>query len=176
LMGVEAVPNHADYRLLGRQALDALRQFSEVNLYLRGIIPLIGYQSSIVHYTRNERFAGESKYPVKKMLALALVAITSFSAFPLRLISVTGILLSLGSLMIGVWALIAKLIGDTQAGWASIVLPIYFIGGLQLLGLGTVGEYVGRIYLETKRRPRFLIEAIVSPNNGHTPAATSISQ
>ncbi|WP_205910437.1 glycosyltransferase family 2 protein [Rhizobium sp. FY34] len=159
-MGVETIPDHADYRLLSRSALDALSQFSEANLYLRGIIPLIGFKTSRVTYARAERFAGTSKYPLRKMLGLALVAVTSFSVFPLRMISVAGILLSVGSLLVSFWVLASALLTDTVAGWASTALPIYFIGGLQMLGLGVVGEYVGRIYLETKRRPRFLIEQI----------------
>jgi glycosyltransferase involved in cell wall biosynthesis len=159
-MGVETIPDHADYRLLSRQALDALAQFSEANLYLRGLIPMVGFKSSVVKYVRAERFAGTSKYPIRKMLGLALVAITSFSVFPLRLISVAGVLLSASSFLVSIWVLLAALFTSTQAGWASTALPIYFIGGLQLLGLGIVGEYVGRIYLETKRRPRFLVEEI----------------
>ena len=159
-MGAETVPNHADYRLLSRAALDALLQFSETNLYLRGIIPMVGFRSSIVEYSRAERFAGTSKYPLRKMLALALVAITSFSVFPLRLISVVGMIISIGSFLTAAWVLASALFASTQPGWASTALPIYAIGGLQLLGLGIVGEYVGRIYLETKRRPRFLIEEI----------------
>lgn len=158
-MGVDIVYNHADYRLMGRRALDALGDFSEVNLFLRGIIPLLGFRTTTTYYDRSERFAGESKYPLKKMLALALDGITSFSVVPLRMISMLGFLVSLVSIAMVVWVLYGKLFTNSAIpGWASSVIPIYFLGGIQLLSIGVLGEYVAKIYLETKRRPRFLIE------------------
>jgi glycosyltransferase involved in cell wall biosynthesis len=166
--GVETIHNHADFRLLSRRAIEALGKFQEVNLYLRGMIPLVGLPSTCVEYDRGERFAGSSKYPLGKMLALAVTAITSFSIAPLRVISVLGLLLSLGSFALAVWVLAVRLFTDQALpGWSSTALPIYFLGGLQLLSLGVIGEYVGKIYLETKRRPRYVIEAVVS--GGGTP-------
>lgn len=161
--GVELVYNHADYRLLSRRAMDSLKKYEEVNLFLRGIIPTIGYPSTTVEYAREERFAGESKYPLRKMLALAVDGITSFSSVPLRVISGIGILVFSGSLVMSLWVLWVKLISDAAIpGWASSVLPMYFLGGIQLLGIGVVGEYVSKIYMESKRRPRFFIEEKVS--------------
>lgn len=161
LLGVETIYNHADYRLLSRRALDAMRDFREVNLYLRGIIPLIGFKSAVVHYERSVRYAGESKYPIRKMLALALNAITSLSTVPLRLISLLGIFVSALSVILSIWALLISVFtSQAVAGWASTVLPIYFLGGIQLLSLGVIGEYIGRIYLESKRRPRYIIDAV----------------
>lgn len=160
-MGARTVHNHADYRLLSRRAIEALGQYREVNLYLRGIVPLIGYPSAIVEYDRGKRYAGESKYPLRKMLALGVEAITSFSVYPLRLISLVGLIISAGSVVVIGWALgVAFLTDRAVAGWASTVLPIYFLGGVQLLSLGVIGEYVGKIYLESKGRPRFFVEAI----------------
>ena len=157
--GVELVFNHADYRLMSRRAIEALREFSEVNLFLRGIIPQLGFPSTIIYYNRIERFAGESKYPLKKMLALAWQGITSFSTVPLRMITTLGFLVSLGSFGISLWAIFVRLF-STQAvpGWASTVLPIYLLGGIQLLCIGIIGEYLAKIYMETKRRPHFFIE------------------
>jgi glycosyltransferase involved in cell wall biosynthesis len=162
LLGVKVVFNHADYRLLGRRALEALKQYSEVNLFLRGIVPLLGFKSTTVFYDRAERFAGESKYPLRKMLVLALDGITSFTAFPLRMISMMGLLVSVISACMIAWVLWVKLF-TTQAlpGWASSVIPIYFLGGIQLLSIGVLGEYVAKIYFETKRRPRYFIEETV---------------
>jgi glycosyltransferase involved in cell wall biosynthesis len=159
LLGVKVVYNHADYRLLGRRALEALKQYSEVNLFLRGIVPLLGFKTTTVFYDRAERFAGESKYPLRKMLVLAFDGITSFTAFPLRLISMMGLAVSLVSAVMVGWVLWTKLF-TTQAvpGWASSVIPIYFLGGIQLLSIGVLGEYVAKIYFETKRRPRYFIE------------------
>ena len=162
LMGVDVVFNHADYRLMGRRALDVLQEYGEVNLFLRGIIPTIGFPSSVVEYDRHERFAGESKYPLRKMLALAIDGVTSFSAVPLRFIAVLGMLVFLGTMLMSGWVLWTKYIsGNAIPGWASSVLPMYFLGGIQLLGIGVVGEYVSKIYMETKRRPRFIIEKVV---------------
>jgi len=161
-MGVQTVHNHADFRLMSRRAIGALHKFQETNLYLRGIVPLLGYRSATVQYERTARFAGESKYPLRKMLGLALNAITSFSAVPLRVISVVGLLVSLGTVVVSIWALWTALGSDTAVpGWASTVLPIYFLGGVQLLSLGVIGEYVGKLYVEVKRRPRYLVERIV---------------
>ena len=158
-MRVEIVYNHADYRLCSRRVLDALEGFQERNLFLRGIFPLIGYKSEVVYYNRHERFAGESKYPLLKMLAFAIDGITSFSVIPLRLVTLMGFAISAMSLLIVAFLLTQTLmIGGTVPGWASTVLPIYFIGGVQLLGLGVVGEYVGKIYKEAKARPRFFCD------------------
>ncbi len=159
LFGVRIVRHHADYRLLSRRALESLKQYSEVNLFLRGIVPLMGYRSAIVHYERAARFAGESKYPLRKMLALAFDGITSFSAVPLRLIAMLGLAVSTLSLAMMLWVLWVKL-ATTRAlpGWASSVIPIYFLGGIQLLSIGVLGEYVAKLYIETKRRPRFFVE------------------
>ena len=158
-MGVDVVFNHADYRLMSRRAIRALNEYPESNLFLRGVIPTIGFPSAIVTYARGERFAGESKYPLRKMLALAIDGITSFTAFPLRIIATVGLLIFIGSLLMSGWVLGVKIFTDDAIpGWASSVLPIYFLGGVQLLGIGVVGEYIAKIYAETKRRPRFFIE------------------
>jgi glycosyltransferase involved in cell wall biosynthesis/putative flippase GtrA len=162
LMGVDVVIDHADYRLMSRRAIEILKDFTEVNLFLRGIIPQMGLKSSVVYYDRGERFAGESKYPLNKMLELALQGITSFSAVPLRAITSLGLFLSLGSFGVTLWVIWSRFISDAAIpGWASTVLPIYFIGGIQLLCLGVIAEYIAKIYLETKRRPRFVIEKII---------------
>lgn len=161
-MGVKIVFNHADYRLLSKRALQSLRQYTEINLFIRGLVPLLGFRSTVVEYDRAERFAGESKYPLKKMLALAVDGITSFSALPLRLISMLGLLVSFVSLFMVVWVLWTKLFTDDAIpGWASSVIPIYFLGGVQLLSIGVLGEYIAKIYFETKRRPRYFIEETV---------------
>jgi glycosyltransferase involved in cell wall biosynthesis len=158
-LGVESVYNHADFRLLSRKAVNALRDFRGVNLFLRGIVPLIGFKSAIVYYTRTERVAGESKYPLRKMVALALDAVTSFSVMPLRLISALGVLVFLFSLGMGVYTLSVKLFTQHAVpGWTSTLLPIYALGGLQILCIGILGEYLGKVYQETKRRPRYIIE------------------
>ncbi len=156
-MGVETVYNHADYRLLSRRVLDELSRFEEVNLFLRGMVPLVGFKSTSVYYERHERLAGESHYPLSKMLALALNGITSLSVKPIRLITGLGFIVSLISFIGVIWAVIVSLLGHSVAGWASMVSIVCFIGGIQLLGIGIVGEYVGRIYLEAKRRPRFIV-------------------
>jgi glycosyltransferase involved in cell wall biosynthesis len=157
--GVEVIFNHADYRLMTRPALDALAQYDEVNVFLRGLIPQLGFPTATVYYDRQERFAGSSKYPLAKMLALAWDGITSFSAAPLRFITALGFIVSIGSIAITAWAIWIRLFGRSAVpGWASTVLPIYFIGGIQLLAIGIIGEYLAKIYLESKRRPRFIIE------------------
>jgi glycosyltransferase involved in cell wall biosynthesis len=158
VLGVDIVYNHADYRLMSRRALDALGEYRETNLFLRGIVPLIGYRSDYVYYDRHERFAGESKYPLKKMLSFAIDGITSFSVKPLKIISNLGILVSILSVLGLVYALIAHFTGNTVAGWTAIVCSIWLLGGIQLLCLGVVGGYVGKLYSEVKARPRYLIE------------------
>jgi glycosyltransferase involved in cell wall biosynthesis len=161
-LGVESVYNHADYRLMSRQAIVALKNFGEVNLFLRGIVPLLGFRSSVVYYARAERFAGVSKYPLRKMLALALDGVTSFSVVPLRFITMIGFLVFLGSCAMGLWTLWVRLF-TTHAvpGWTSTLLPIYFLGGIQILCVGIIGEYLGKVYQETKGRPRYIIEKLV---------------
>ena len=159
MLGVDIVFNHADYRLMSRAAIEALKRYDEVNLFLRGIIPQLGFKTANVFYERAERFAGESKYPLRKMLSLAWDGLTSFSSIPLRWITIFGFIVSLLSFSAGGWALAVKLFFDgTVPGWASTVIPIYFLGGIQLLSLGIIGEYISKIYMETKRRPRFIIE------------------
>lgn len=161
-LGAESVYNHADFRLLSRRAVDALRDFREVNLFLRGIVPLIGFRSAVVYYTRTERMAGVSKYPLRKMVALALDAVTSFSVVPLRLISALGVLVFLFSLGMGMYTLWVRLFTDRAVpGWTSTLLPIYALGGLQILCIGVLGEYLGKVYQETKQRPRYIIEKIL---------------
>ena len=161
-MGVDIVFNHADYRLMSKRALEGLSQFGEVNLFLRGIVPQIGYPWTTVEYERHERFAGESKYPLKKMLAFAFDGITSFSVKPMRLILVLGVVVFFISLLMLAWALVSKLAGATTAGWTSMIGSIWLIGGIQLLSLGVIGEYIGKIYSETKQRPRFIIERVLN--------------
>jgi glycosyltransferase involved in cell wall biosynthesis len=157
--GVEVIFDHADYRLMSRRALNALAGYSESNLFLRGIIPQLGFPSSIVYYDRAERFAGESKYPLHKMLGLAWQGITSFSSAPLRAITVLGLLVSLGSLSLAAWALWLRFYtSEAVPGWTSTVAPMYFLGGVQLLAIGILGEYLAKIYSETKRRPAYFIE------------------
>ncbi len=157
-MGVDIVFNHADYRLMSRRVLDALEDYREVNLFLRGIVPLIGFPSTNVYYARKERFAGESKYPFKKMLAFSLDGITSFSIKPIRFISTIGLAIFMLSLVMLVYSIIRHLAGQTTAGWSSLIVSIWAIGGLQLLSIGIVGEYIGKIYLEAKARPRYAVK------------------
>ena len=160
-MGVEIVFNHADYRLMSKRALEGLSEFREVNLFLRGIVPLIGYKSDIVSYERHERFAGESKYPLKKMLAFATDGITSFSIKPIRMITTCGFLIFAISLIMLIYFLVVHFMGRTVHGWTSTIVSIWAIGGLQLLAIGIVGEYIGKIYLETKARPKYIIETVL---------------
>ena len=157
LMGSEIVFNHADYRLLSSRVLRELAEFKEVNLFLRGMIPLVGFKSTSVYYKREERIAGESHYPLKKMLALAFDGITSLSVKPIRMITMFGVLIAFLSFIGIIWAVIGDLLGNTVSGWASTVCIICFMGGIQLLCLGVIGEYIGKIYLETKHRPRYII-------------------
>ena len=161
-LGAETVFNHADYRLMSRRALDGLAEFREVNLFLRGIVPMIGYTVGTVEYERGERFAGESKYPLKKMLSFAMEGITSLSTKPILL----GFLIFLVSLLMLVYSIVRWAHGDTIVGWASLICSVWAIGGLILLSLGVIGEYIGKIYLETKARPRFLIREILEDGNG----------
>jgi glycosyltransferase involved in cell wall biosynthesis len=160
-MGVEVTFNHADYRLLSRRVLDCLQRFEEVNLFLRAIVPTLGFRSSTVEYRRAERFAGESKYPLGKMLKLAFDGISSFSAFPLHLITLIGMAIFAVSMFLGVWALWVRAFGNSFPGWASTVVPMYFLGGVQLLCIGVIGEYLSKIYLEVKGRPRYFIEKVL---------------
>ena len=162
LLGVDIVFNHADYRLMSKRALQGLSEFREVNLFLRGIVPQIGYPWTTVEYERHERFAGESKYPLKKMLAFAFDGITSFSVKPMRMILNLGAVVFVISLLMLLWALIARVTGSSVAGWTSLMGSIWLIGGIQLLSLGVIGEYVGKIYSETKARPRFIIEQVLN--------------
>lgn len=158
-IGVQLIFNHADFRLLGRKAIEALRAYKETNLFLRGVIPQLGFGSALVYYDRRERFAGTSKYPVSKMLALAIEGITSFSDVPLKLITMLGLLISLASFVLAIWALWVRITNPAAVpGWASTVIPLYMLGGVQLLCTGVVGQYLAKIYLETKSRPRFIIE------------------
>ena len=161
-LGVDIVFNHADYRLMSRRALEGLSQFGEVNLFLRGIVPQIGFPWTTVEYERGERFAGESKYPLKKMLAFAFDGITSFSIKPMRLILHLGAVVFVVSLFMLLYALIAHLSGSSVSGWTSLMGSIWLIGGIQLLSLGVIGEYIGKIYGESKRRPRYIIESVLN--------------
>ena len=161
-MGVDIVFNHADYRLMSRRAVEGLSQFKEVNLFLRGIVPQIGYPWTTVEYERAKRFAGESKYPLKKMLSFAFDGITSFSVKPLRLILFLGAVIFALSLVMLLWTLIRWIAGATVSGWASLMCSIWMIGGIQLLALGVIGEYMGKVYSEAKARPRFIIERVLN--------------
>lgn len=160
-LGVKSVYNHADFRLMSRRAVEQLCKYRERNLFLRGVIPMIGYRTENVYYDRHERFAGESKYPLSKMLNFAVDGITSFSVKPVRMILMLGILFVFISVAFLLYSLISWWLGRTVPGWSSLMLSIWFIGGLQLVGLGIAGEYIGKIYIETKDRPRYNIEKIV---------------
>ncbi|WP_196048920.1 glycosyltransferase family 2 protein [Clostridium saudiense] len=162
VLGVDIVYNHADYRLMSKRALESLEQFKEVNLFLRGIVPLIGYKSDVVLYERNERFAGESKYPLKKMLSFAFEGITSFSVKPIRLILTVGIVMFISSLVALLYFLIIWIMGKTVQGWTTVVASIWMLGGIQLLCLGIIGEYIGKIYMESKARPKFIIDKFIN--------------
>ncbi len=158
LMKINIVPDHSDYRLMGRSSLQSLAQFEESALFLRGIIPLMGYQHDYIYYDRRQRRGGRSKYPIRKMFSLAWNGICSFSIAPLRFISFLGALIFLLSIMMSAWVLFTKFFGEAVPGWASTLLPIYFLGGIQLLAIGILGEYLGKIFLEVKKRPRFIKE------------------
>ena len=157
-MGAKVIFNHADFRLMSRRALEAFSLYRETNIFLRGMVPLIGYKSDVVKYERSERLAGESKYPLKKMLALAWEGITSLSIQPIRMITWLGLIIFLISLIMIIYSIISFCVGATVSGWASTLCSIWALGGLQLLAIGIIGEYIGKIYLETKRRPRFIVE------------------
>lgn len=157
-MGAELVYNHADYRLLSRRALQALLSFGEVNMFLRGMVPMLGFRTAQVSYERGERVAGESKYPLKKMLAFAMEGVTSLSNKPIRYVLLLGVLCALLGVAMGVYVLVSLFRGHTVRGWASTMMSIWLLGGLQLIALGLIGEYIGKIYMETKRRPKFILE------------------
>lgn len=160
-LGADIVYNHADYRLLSNRALHGLFEFKEVNLFLRGIVPMVGYKSDVVYYERAERFAGESKYPLKKMLAFAFEGVTSLSVKPIRLIISLGVIMLLLSIVMLIYFLTRHFLGGTVPGWTSTIISIWGIGALQMISIGVIGEYVGKVYLETKERPRFIIETFL---------------
>lgn len=157
-MGVDIVYNHADYRMMSKRAVEALSQYEEVNLFLRGMVPLIGYKSTSVFYERSERFAGESKYPLRKMISFAFDGITSFSIKPIRMIAFVGLFVSIASMFLILYIFISSFFNITVTGWNSIVCSLWLLGGLQLLAIGVVGEYIGKIYLEVKHRPKFFVD------------------
>ena len=160
-LGVEMVPDSADYRLMGRRSLAALAQYGESNLFLRGIVPALGFKTAKVYYKRAERFAGESKYPLRKMIAFALEGITSFSVAPIRMVVLAGVLAMIVSLAMVIYALVSRAGGSVVPGWTSLMVSIWFVGGLIMVSLGIVGEYVGKAYLETKHRPRYIIAEVL---------------
>ena len=159
--GVDSVYNHADYRLMSKRALEGLSEFGEVNLFLRGIVPQIGYKTATVEYSRGERFAGESKYPLKKMISFAFDGITSFSIKPIRMITAVGLVIFVVSLVMLIYSLVVNALGNTATGWTSMIMSIWLLGGLQLLAIGIIGEYVGKAYMETKKRPKYIIETVL---------------
>lgn len=161
-MGTDVIYNHADFRLMSSRVLQELANFKEVNLFLRGMVPLIGFQNCKVYYERHERAAGESKYPLKKMLSFAINGITSFSTKPLKMITCLGLIMSAVSVVAFIWAFITKITGFTEHGWSSTMCSIWLIGGLQLFCLGIIGEYIGKIYAEVKQRPRYIIAEFLS--------------
>ena len=165
MMGVDVVYNHADYRLTSKRVLDEFENFKEVNLFLRGMFPLVGYSSDVVYYERNERFAGESKYPLRKMLNFAWDGITSFSVKPIRLVLNLGILIFVISLLVLLYCLIVKLCGKAVTGWTFVVGSIWLVAGIQMLSIGIIGEYIGKIYSETKARPRFIVSENLEEKN-----------
>lgn len=164
-LGAKVVFNHADYRLMSKRALEGLAEFKEVNLFLRGMVPMVGYPSDVVYYERHERFAGESKYPLKKMLSFAFEGITSLSTKPIKIIMTLGISIFIISLCMLVYFFIRFLTGNTVAGWASLAVSVWALGGIQLLAIGVIGEYIGKVYLETKERPRYIIEQYLHEEN-----------
>jgi len=164
-MGVKTVYNHADFRLMSQRAVKHFSEFKESNLFLRGMVPLIGYKTDSVYYERKERVAGESKYPLKKMLALAIEGITSFSVKPISLITVMGGIIIFGSICAFIYALVSYFFGVVEPGWTSLMISIWFIGGVQLLSVGLIGQYIGKIYIEVKHRPRYNIETFLGGEN-----------
>jgi len=163
--GVQIIPHHAEFRLVSRQVLEAFNQYGEVNIFIRGIFPFIGFKSCKIEYKRDPRFAGKTKYPLKAMLKFGFEGITSFSVVPLRIASVVGAFVCFISLLASAWGILAYLIGNTIPGWTSTVLPIYFLGGVQLIFLGLLGEYIGKIFLEVKKRPLYIVRKVLSANN-----------
>lgn len=166
--GAEVVFNHADYRLMSKRALDELESFKEVNLFLRGIVPMVGFPSCNVYYERKERFAGESKYPLKKMLSFAFEGITSLSVKPIKLIMSLGGSIFIVSIIMLLYSLIQHFNGNTVSGWTSLIVSIWALGGLQLMAIGIIGQYIGKVYLETKERPRFIVEQFLDEKEGNT--------
>lgn len=164
-LGVQQIPNHADFRLMSSNAKESLLSFKEQNIYLRGLVPLIGFKSTSVLYSRTIRVAGESKYPLRKMIALAIEGITSLTVTPLRIITVMGFSISMISAIAALFAIYEKISGNTVAGWTSVMIAIFFLGGVQMLSLGVIGEYVGKIYIESKNRPKYFIEKTAGINN-----------
>ncbi|UZJ77913.1 glycosyltransferase family 2 protein [Fictibacillus sp. KU28468] len=158
-IGIDLIPNHADFRLMSKRALDELCRYEENNLFLRGIIPLIGFKSANVYYDRKERMAGTTKYPLKKMLAFAVDGITSFSIAPIRFVTLIGLMSIILSVLLGGYTIVQEVLGRTESGWSSLMISIWFIGGLQLLGIGVIGEYIGKIFKEVKRRPKYSVES-----------------
>ena len=165
-MGVKSVYNHADFRLMSQRAVEQFSKYQETNLYIRGMIPLIGYQTEKVYYDRKERVAGESKYPLKKMLALAFNGISSFSVKPISMVMGLGLFIVFLSVLAAIYALISYFTGNVEPGWTSLIISIWFLGGLQLLAIGLVGQYIGKIYVEVKHRPRYNVEKVLSSENG----------
>ena len=161
-MGAKVIFNHADFRLMSKRALEAFSEFHETNLFLRGLVPMIGFKSAIVTYERSERLAGESKYPLKKMLALAWEGITSLSTKPIKMITRLGLIIFLISIVMLIYSIIRNFTGATETGWASLAVSIWAIGGLQMMAIGIIGEYIGKIYLESKHRPRFIVETFLN--------------
>ena len=161
-MGVKTVYNHADFRLMSKRAVEEFSKYKETNLFLRGMMPLIGYQTDCVYYDRKERVAGESKYPLKKMLALAFNGISSFSVKPITLILGIGVFILFMCVLAAIYALVSYFTGSVVPGWTSMILSIWFLGGLQLLAIGMVGQYIGKIYMEVKQRPRYNIEKVLT--------------
>ncbi|MBQ3795011.1 MAG: glycosyltransferase family 2 protein [Butyrivibrio sp.] len=167
-LGANTVYNHADYRLMSRRALLGLAEFGEVNLFLRGIVPMVGYKADVVYYERAERFAGESKYPLKKMLSFAVEGVTSLSTKPIKLITGLGFFIFFVSILVFIYSLVRHFTGHTIPGWTTTVLSVWAIGGLMMISLGVIGEYIGKIYLETKNRPRFIIESYIADDEDKT--------
>lgn len=167
-LGIDLIYNHADFRLMSKRAVTELEGFEERNMFLRGIVPMLGFKNDVVYYDRKERYAGETKYPLRKMLAFAFNGLTSFSVVPIRLVSIVGFLSFCLSGLAGVFAVVQKLLGHTESGWASIIISIWIIGGLMLMSIGLIGEYIGKIYWETKRRPAYIIESELTQDVEHT--------
>jgi glycosyltransferase involved in cell wall biosynthesis len=167
MMGADIVPDHADFRLMSRRSVKALLNYSEVNLFLRGIVPALGFRTDVVYYERGERFAGESKYPLRKMIAFALQGITSMSTTPIQCITFLGIFIFVISIIMLIYSFIRHMIGATIVGWTTLMISVWAIGGLILLSLGVIGEYIGKIYMETKHRPRFIIEEFLDREHGY---------